>query len=295
MKDYKVYDVRVQLGDSAFLIDDGDTAILYDTGFGFTGFGVAENIKKQLGGRKLDYIFLTHSHYDHALGSAYIIQRYPEAKVVAGAYAASVFPREGAQRVMRELDRKFADKCGIGEYPFLGGKLRVDVAVNDGDIINAGSMCFEVLELQGHTKCSVGYYCRENGLLLSSETLGVYDGGEIIVPSYLVGYEMSLKSIERVERLPIKRLLSPHLGILSEQQTEYFLKNMKRAAIEAAEFIADMIRGGSSDAEIITEFKQRYIKGYIADIYPEDAADLNTSIMIGLIKREVLGLCADKD
>ena len=86
MNDLKITDVRVQKGDSAFLIDDGETAILYDTGFGFTGYGVAENIRAVLGERKLDYIFLTHSHYDHALGSAYILRRYPDAKVAAGAY-----------------------------------------------------------------------------------------------------------------------------------------------------------------------------------------------------------------
>lgn len=293
MKELKFYDVRVQPGDSSFLLDDGDTAILYDTGFGFTGFSVADNIRDILGDRKLDYIFLTHSHYDHALGSAYIVQRYPDVKVVAGAYAASIFPREGARKVMRELDRKFADKCGVGEYPFLGDKLRVDIPVNDGDIVEAGEMRFEVIDLPGHTKCSVGYYCREMGLLLSSETLGVYDGGEIIVPSYLVGYEMSLKSIERVEGLEIKKLLSPHLGILNEQQTRYFISNMKQASVSAAEFIADMIRNGNSDTEIMSEFKRRYLKGYISEIYPVDAAELNTSIMIGLIKREVLGLSTE--
>ena len=78
----KVTDVRCLPGDSAFLLDDGETSILIDSGFGFTGFSVADNIRKVLGERKLDYIFLTHSHYDHALGSAYILRRYPEATVV---------------------------------------------------------------------------------------------------------------------------------------------------------------------------------------------------------------------
>ena len=54
MKDIKITDVRHQKGDSAFLIDDGQTSILYDTGFGFTGFEVAENIKNILGKRPLD-------------------------------------------------------------------------------------------------------------------------------------------------------------------------------------------------------------------------------------------------
>ena len=40
-----ITDVRAIPGDSAFLIDDGETAVLYDTGFGFTGYAVAEKIR----------------------------------------------------------------------------------------------------------------------------------------------------------------------------------------------------------------------------------------------------------
>ena len=48
MKDIKIIDMRVQPGDSAFLIDDSETAILYDSGFGFTGFALAEKLKNYL-------------------------------------------------------------------------------------------------------------------------------------------------------------------------------------------------------------------------------------------------------
>lgn len=36
MGDLAITDVRTLPGDSGFLIDDGKTAVLYDTGFGFT-------------------------------------------------------------------------------------------------------------------------------------------------------------------------------------------------------------------------------------------------------------------
>lgn len=288
MKDIKITDVRSQPGDSAFLIDDGKTSVLYDTGFGFTGYDVAENIRKILCERKLDYIFLTHSHYDHALGSAYILEKYPQAKVVAGRYAAGIFTREGAKAVMKDLDNKFAAKCGVTEYEFLGDKLRVDIPCDDGDIIKAGDMTFEVLDLPGHTKCSVGFYCKEHSLLLSTETIGVYDGVTNIVPSYLVGYEMSLRSIDRVTALPIEQLLAPHFGILNREQTDYFLKNARRCSVEAAELILSCLKSGKNDEDIIDVFKEKYWKGYIKDIYPIDAMKLNTSIMIGLIRKELL-------
>lgn len=288
MEQIKVSDVRHNKGDSAFLLDDGKTSILYDTGFGFTGFKVAENIKAILGDRPLDYIFLTHSHYDHALGSAYILRYYPDAKVVAGKYAVSIFQREGAKKTMRELDAKIAEKCGVTDYEFLGEELRVDIPVDDGDIIEAGDMSFQVLNLPGHTRCCVGYYCREKGLLLSNETLGVFDGEKTIVPSYLVSYQDSISSIERVEKLGVRYILAPHYGILSKEQTKYFLENMKSASENTAFDIKSSIERGESDERIIEEFKKRYWHGYIKEIYPEDAINLNTSIMISLIKKELM-------
>ena len=295
MNDLKIYDVRYLKGDSAFLLDDGKTAILYDSGFGFTGFKVAENIKAILGERELDYIFLTHSHYDHALGSAYILQYYPKAKVAAGKYAANIFTRDGAKRVMKELDAKFAHTCGMDNYEFLGDSLRVDIPCEDGDIIKAGDMHFEVINLPGHTKCSVGYYCRDRQLLLSAETLGVYDGEETIVPSYLVGYELTLQSIERVLNLDIKKLLAPHYGILNEEQTKFFLTNMKFASESAAGDIIEWKKAGKTNEEIIQFFKDRYWHGYIKEIYPIDAMELNTSITVDLISKELIKTELDEE
>ena len=285
--DIKITDVRCQKGDAAFLIDNGKTSILYDTGFGFTGFAVAENIKKCLGDRQLDYIFLTHSHYDHALGSASILRHYPNAKVVAGRYAVDIFKRDGAKRVMKELDLKFANACGVLEYEFLGNELRVDIAVDDGDIVKAGDMSFEVINLPGHTRCCVGYYCKEQGLLLSNETLGVYDGDKTILPAVLVSFADAISSIEKIEKLDIKSIVSPHLGLLSKKQTEYFLSNMKSATQNTIASILDSIKNEIPDEVIINDFKEKYWRGYIKEIYPEDAITLNTSIMVRLIKNEL--------
>ena len=53
MNTLKIYDVRVLPGDASFLLVDGKTAILYDAGFGFTGYGIAENIRKIIGSRQV--------------------------------------------------------------------------------------------------------------------------------------------------------------------------------------------------------------------------------------------------
>ena len=287
MLDLKITDVRTLPGDSAFLIDDGKTSILYDSGFDFTGYAVAEKINRELDGRQLDYIFLTHSHYDHALGSAYALKYWPGAKVVAGEYAAKIFKKDSAKAVMRDLDKKFSYASGIIDYDDLIDNLRVDIEVADGDKILAGDMEFTAIHLPGHTRCSVGYYCRDKKLLLGCETIGVYGGEDIVVPSYLVGYKMTMESIEKVKLLDIEYILTPHYGILDKEQAKAYVVNAEKNAKEVALTISNMAKRGCGKSEIFDYFKEKFYHGYVESIYPVDAMEMNTNIMIDLIKKEL--------
>lgn len=288
MIDLKITDVRPVSGDSGFLIDDEETSILYDTGFGFTGDKLAENVKKCLGDRKLDYIFLTHSHYDHALGAVYVQKMYPDARIVAGEYAARIFEKPTAKSTMRTLDRNFARKCGVYEYEDLIDNLKVDISVNDGDIIRAGKMSFRVINLPGHTKCSVGFYLEENKLLLNSETLGVYFGNDTILPICLVGYGMSLESFARAKELDIENMLVPHYGLLDKHETKYFLENSEKVLRKTAEHVVEIFENGGNSDDALKFFEENFYTDIIRPTYPIDAFLLNTSIMIELIKKELL-------
>lgn len=289
MLELSITDVRPTPGDSGFLVDDGTTSVLYDTGFAFTGERLAENVRQALGGRKLDYIFLTHSHYDHALGSVYVRRRFPEAKVVAGEYALKIFGKPSARAVMRDLDRKHAASCGVSDYEDLIDGLGADIAVKDGDVIRAGAMTFRVVELAGHTRCSVGFFLEENRLLLSTETLGVFDGERTVIPSYLVGYRMTLDSISRACALGIRNILLPHFGLLDEETTAFYLNEAKKSAVETAEQIVDIFRSGGTAQDAEQFFISKFYKGSVPEIYPKDAMLLNTSITVRLLQRELCG------
>ena len=283
----RICDARTLPGDSAFLIDNGETAILYDSGFGFTGPALVQKLEELLSGRALDFIFLTHSHYDHACGAAFALQRWPEARVVAGEYAAGIFQKPSALKRMEEMDRKFAAACGVTDYPACLPPLRVDLPVKDGDRIEAGKLRFRALELPGHTRCSIGFWEESLGLLLACETLGVFDGERTVVPSYLVGYEMTLASIEKAEKLPVQQALLPHLGLLDREKTQFFLRAARQSAVDTARELTDLLshKGREAAAE---HFRQRFYHGYIREIYPPDAMELNTSITLDLLTRELL-------
>ena len=285
---FRVTDVRAVPGDSAFLIDDGKTSILCDSGFAFTGDAVAENIRKALGDRKLDFILLTHSHYDHVLGVTYIVSHYPEVKVVAGSYAAEIFRRPSALKRMMDLDRKYAAESGIMDYEDRTDDLRVDIVVDDGDKVKCGDMEFTVVGLPGHTKCSIGFYLESKHMLIGTETLGVYFGDGHCMPAYLVGYDMTMKSFDRIRTFTIDSMLVPHYGFVDGDEARDVLDKNEGVSRSVAKTILKMLRDGSSDEDIIEWYKREYYVGSVPSVYPIAAFNLNTGLMIDLIRKELL-------
>ena len=114
----------------------------------------------------------------------------------------------------------------------------------------------------------------------------VYDGKKMIIPSILTGYHAAIESIRRVCELKPEYILAPHIGLLSKESTSYFLKNAEKAAEDAANFIANRIRSGIPAKEIHKQYINAFCSDFSKEAYPEDAANLNTSIMIELIRKE---------
>lgn len=283
-----ITDVRALPGDGAFLIDDGRTSLLYDTGFGFTGHRIAHNIKDRLGERPLDYILLTHSHYDHALGSATITKHYPQAQVVAAAYTKHIFERPSARKAMLELDQKAARRYGVTNYEIPDDALRVDIPVKDGDVLTCGDFSLTVVALPGHTKCSIGFYLPKHKLLLGTETLGVCFGKGTYLPSFLVGYDMALNSFQTAKALEPEAILLPHYGLVRGQEAQEYLQKSEEVTVYTAKKIRELFAAGYSEQKILDFFTERFYQPHVAPVYPLDAFLLNTRIMIRLVWEELM-------
>lgn len=287
MNEIKVIDMRVAAGDGSFMIDDGETAVLVDAGFGFTGPALAEKIREYLGDRPLEHIIMTHSHYDHVLGLPCVQDVYPDAKIIGARHAANVFEIDETMDIMRDMDSAEARKYGVEDYEFTGERLKIDIIVEDGDIVECGTMKFEAIHLPGHTRCSFGFYEPDHKFLIAPETLGHCQGGWNVMPSsWLVGIQMGFDSIDKIQVYDVKTMLAPHEGLLNEEQTKLFLTTTRKNNEESIAYFLDAIKSGMSDEDIIEGFKVRFRKHSSEDVAPVKAVNLNFSIMLNVIKRE---------
>lgn len=285
--DYEVTNVGPVIGGEGFLFVSENTTFLLDDGFAFCGEAMADNIRKVLGDRGLDYILLTHSHYDHLSGTPYITRAYPDAKVVANDHTANVIVREGAKKVMREMNVAAARSYGEGDYEDLTDMLRVDIVVKDDDVIDLGDFRFRVCGFPGHTKCSIGFYSEEERLLLSCETLGVYIGDEKLACQYLVGYAISIDSIDRALGLDIDTMLIPHTGLAVGDRCKTLLAASRELAVNGAKEIVHGFREGKDEKELLSIIKEKYYTPYVRKLQPEAAFDLNARYMIPMLIKEL--------
>ena len=109
----------------------------------------------ELGIKELQYILLTHGHFDHILGVNGFLKNHPEAKVV-------IHREDEAFLTDPVLSHTF--KHGLTQEP-----IKADIIVEDGDVLAFDDTEFKVVHTPGHTRGSVVYLLDD--LMFSGDTL----------------------------------------------------------------------------------------------------------------------------
>ncbi len=117
-------------------------------------------------GLKLDYILITHHHWDHVDGIPDLVEKY--APKIAG-------PKKEAQRI---------------------GKL--DIALQDQDILTIGAEEISIIETPGHTLGGICFYFKESNALFTGDTLFSMGCGKLFEGTALNMYS----SFQKLKSLP---------------------------------------------------------------------------------------------
>jgi|GEM_PF-363716 len=183
-----------------YVIEGDDALVMIDT---FTSLGVREALrefaeKDRLDLARLRALLLTHMHYDHAAGAAYVRSTY------------------GVPVICHPLE---ADAIARGDH-LMTGEMRwlntyehvpvcpIDYLAEDGDTIAVGSLEITVAHVPGHTRGGVGYLWE--GHLFLGDTM--FPNGGIGWSDVHWGSNLPdhIESIRRIAELKPKRLYGGH-------------------------------------------------------------------------------------
>lgn len=289
-----MYDIitidRRMRGYTNFFIDAEKTAV-FDVGMNYDAPGSISALKALLNGRRLDHIILSHSHYDHIGALPEYRKAFPEACVVASEKCASVFEREGARRVIRDLSDTAEGFYlpGPGHGPkFDVSGLVVDRTVGDGDEIDLGNAKFRVYMAPGHTDCSMVLFEPERGDLLLCESTGVFIDDGFAHMAFLKGFKQCLDSIDLCDGLNAERIFVPHFGEYRRGAPRKYFELCRRSMDHMLRLITDAADEGMSDDEIMQVYIDRIYRRYVLPTggQPKEAFLANAWPMLETVKRE---------
>ena len=125
---------------------------------------------------QVDYILLTHGHYDHTTAVPELHEALPDAKIY--------------------IHKADANGTGSRIFP-LAGQVKDLLFYDEGDALPLGALTVEVLHTPGHSKGSVTLKVRD--VLFTGDTLFAGDCGRTDLPGG--SYEEILASLGRLGRL----------------------------------------------------------------------------------------------
>ena len=141
----------------------------------------------------LEYIILTHGHFDHILG------------------ASEFREKTGAKIVVHELDTEYLENPEKSMTSRYGGEtISADITVKDNDILTFGDISLRVIHTPGHTKGSSCFVYEEEKIMFSGDTLfkdtiGRYD-------FYGGNYDTLMESLQKLKSLNENYTIYPGHG-----------------------------------------------------------------------------------
>ena len=147
------------LAENCYVVsDESHEAVIIDCGVMYQEEGTAITQYIRDNGLHPVHLLCTHGHFDHCMGNGLIYREFglkPEAHT-------------GDQFLMETMQQQTTDILGVAlpmEVPPVGRYF------TDKDTITFGSHTLRILHTPGHTPGGVTYYCKEEGIAFSGDTL----------------------------------------------------------------------------------------------------------------------------
>lgn len=221
----------------------GEKIAMIDAGVTVMGPLYKKDILSLTENRGIDFLLLTHSHFDHCGAIPYLRRNLPDFKVGASPVAKEVFHKEKAIEHIINLNREVEELAPPRKEDISIDRIDVDIELKEGDIIELGKEIYiEVLETPGHTRCGLSFYIPSKKAIFFGEAGGVIEKDGTLRPQFLSSYNQYVKSIEKMMKLDIEIIGLAHGGALVGEEARNYLDKSLRETILFKERIIDYFR-----------------------------------------------------
>ncbi len=266
----------------------GDKNALIDTGISGLGTYIINRASDYV--EKIDYLLLTHSHYDHCGSSHFIKEKMPEIEICASEHAAEILQKPSAIEMIKNLCRKEREKANSSPYsiaeevPFNEAEpnfdgLEVDRVLKEGDGIDLGGLKLKTLHTPGHTRGNMSFY--------SEGLRTIFCGGVVeapLTPSFLYDFDEHINSLEKLveleDRIDAERISFGHYGSMKIGSKENYFQQLINHAEKYRGLISMFLERNDYDIDqTVEDIIELYWKNFLSPRVKE-AEEYNTRAQV---------------
>jgi len=241
---------------------DGPVPVLFDAGLTGGAFLYEAGIKQVLGERVPEYLFLTHSHFDHVGSASHFKDVWPDLKVGGSERCSEVLQKPKAVQLMQDFNFegiKVIKDSGlepINEKSFESFKL--DILVQPDQTIKlAPGLSVEVLNTPGHTWDFMSYWIPEKKILVASEAVATYEANGYLQPEFLVDFDAYIESLKVLRKIGVKILCPGHYAVFTDEDAVAHIENSFQAAMDYLIMTEKFLVQEKGDVEKAVELVKR--------------------------------------
>ncbi|MEG0291226.1 MAG: MBL fold metallo-hydrolase [Anaerovoracaceae bacterium] len=284
-----IFEVHAGRNELVNMIVGSKKTALVDCGRAFCGEELVGKIKEILGDRKLDYVFATHTHYDHIGALPWLRKEWPDLIVFGSEYGQYILTRPGALKVIKEMGQIAEKNFGTGDVDKITTDgISIDRVLKEGDRVSLGDNEIMAMETKGHTDCCLSFVLEPERVMFSSESTGVFEGNGNVDTSILKSFDDTMISLKKCRDYNPSWVIAPHFGIVPKEELAERWDTFEKIAIKEREFVIKRAKEGKSEDEILNELKEEFWTDFRATYQPVDAFLLNARSTIKLYMKEVV-------
>jgi len=217
-----------------YLIDGGDEYALLGGGMTYVVPDILSQVDEMgIVPEKIRHLVIHHSHFDHVGIVPRIKEIWPWIKVTASVRAEQLLERSDVVAAISSLNLMLLPEQGMDELKqsLDISRIGVDRTVSDGDVIHCGDLELKVIEVPGHSSCSMAVYIPEEKALSASDAGGIPYGDEIFAAANS-NFDQYQASLEKMAVYDSDVHLAEHYGAIIGEDGKKFLGKSMAQAVE---------------------------------------------------------------
>jgi len=238
---------------------------------------------------KIKRLVILHAHFDHCGIIPYYQKRWPWAAVTASQRAKELLVTPKVVDSIASLNQAtLALYNREQEGRELGldfTSIEVTEVVKGGDIIHCGGVAMEVMDVPGHSTCSIAVYVPQEKAMFASDAGGIPFGEDVFTAANS-NYDQYLESIEKIFGYEIDVYLPGHYGVRTDEDCQTYMRKSRLSAQKTREHLEEAYARTGDVKKSVAEVSDRIMARAPQDFLPKEIITIVIGQMMSWIARQ---------